>query len=155
MASKKLVKCRYTHCKHKDDLRPPDEMVQGGRGTYYHPDCAEERDTINQIVDYYCNNVDDRVTISQLRSVINNIIFKKGVPAKELLFDLKYTHESGRKINSPLTLHYIITNKKVQHEYKKHLESAVTNFDNKEVKVKEETKVTYKPSNSKGFTDIF
>ena len=155
MATRKYVKCRYSHCKHPDDTRPPDEMVQGGRGSYYHPECFEEKETINKIVDYYVHKIDERVTMGQLRGVINNIIFKKGVPAKELFFDIKYTHESGRKINSPLSLHYIITNKKVQHEYKKYLESTVKNVDMSEVAVKEEVTTNYKPIQNKGFDDIF
>lgn len=157
MADKKnkLVKCRYTHCKHPGEDLPMGQMVKSGKSSYYHPDCLDEKDTIAKIVDYYINNVDNRVTVAQLRSVINNIVFKKRVPAKELLFDLIYVHKSGRKINSPCTLHYIITNKKVQNEYKKYLDSKASTHKSTNVPVKEEVVFKSKENKTLGFDDIF
>lgn len=150
----KLVKCRYTHCRHPNDLKPPSEMVRGGGTTYYHRDCGKERDIINRIVEYYRDNIDGRVTVAQLRNVINNIIFKKGVPAEELLFDITYVHNSGRKINSPYSLHYIIDNKKVQNEYKKYIQKQSAKVDVSKVATAKETTFKTKAKGN-GFSDIF
>lgn len=152
--AEKLVKCRYCHCKHPEDRRPPEEMIRGNGFTYYHAECAKERDLINRIVEYYTTNVDDRVTIAQLRSVVNNIIFKKKVPAEELLFDLTYVHQHGSKINSPYSLHYIISNKKVQNEYKKYLETKAPIIDISSIETSEETQFIYNKKKT-GFGDIF
>jgi len=153
MGKQKNVKCRYNHCPHPDDLRPPEEMVKGNGCFYYHKECAHERDMITRIVDYYLEKVDDRATVAQLRNVVNNIVFKKRVPADELFFYIQYTINSEKRINSPYALHYLIDNKKLQSEYKKHLESTKPKFDVADVPVAEE--VQYTPKSKKaGFGSI-
>lgn len=153
MTKPKLMKCRYTHCRHPSDLKPPEEMKKGGGSVYYHPECYKERETINKIVSYYTENIDERVTIAQLRSVINNIIFKKGVSADELLFGIMYTHKSGKNINSPMGLHYIVSNRRIRHEYEKE-KAEQTKFDADKVAVKEDVQFTVKPQH-KGFENVF
>lgn len=152
--AQKTVKCRYSHCPHPDDVRPPEEMVRGNGNAYYHKECAHERDVISNMVDYYLEKVDNRVTVAQLRNVINNIVFKKKVSADELFFYIQYTINTGKKINSPYTLHYLIDNKKLQSEYKKFLESTKPAFDVENVPVADEVQYTSKSKN-KGFGGIF
>lgn len=154
MEKQKLVKCRYNHCPHPDDLRPPEEMVKGKGCYYYHKECAHERDMITKIVDYYLENVDNRVTVAQLRSVVNNIVFKKKVPADELFFYIWHTKNTNGKINSPYTLHYMITNKKLQNEYHKYLESKKPVVEIDRIAVAEEVTYTSKSKDS-GFGGIF
>ena len=150
----KTVKCRYSHCRHPDDRLPPEDMVRGNGNSYYHKECAHERDMITKIVNYYLENIDNRVTVAQLRNVINNIVFKKNVSADELFFYIYYTKNTGGKINSPYTLHYMIANKKLQNEYRKHLESIKPATKIEEVEVAEE--VTYTPKSKKSdFGGIF
>lgn len=153
MAKNKLVKCRYSHCKHPQDMKPPEEMAQSGSTVYYHPECLREKDTINQIVKYYLEKIDFRAIISQLRKVINDIVFKKGVPADELLFDVMYIHKSQKKLNSPFGLHYVVTNKKIQYEYQKQKRRPVT-FNADKVATKEETEFTSSKKKT-GFDNIF
>jgi hypothetical protein len=152
--AEKLVKCRYKHCKHPEDYRPPDEMVHGNGSVYYHKECAHERDTINKIIEYYTSNIDDRVTLAQLRGAVNNIIFKKNVPADELLFDLMFVHNNGNKINSPYSLHYIVANKRIQHEYKKHLESLKPKTDVSKISTAKEVCFSHKSPKRTGWDDI-
>lgn len=153
MEKQKLVKCRYSHCSHPNDLRPPGEMVRGNGNFYYHKECAHEREIIAQMVDYYLEKVDNRVTVAQLRNVINNIIFKKKVPADELFFYIQYTINTDKKINSPYTLHYLIDNKKLRSEYIKYLESTKPKIDIDNVPVADEVQYTSKP-NTTGFGGI-
>lgn len=157
MATKQgLVKCRYSHCRHPDDLKDPSDMVVKNIRTYYHHDCYREKETIAQIVDYYSTKVDQRVSIAFLRKMINQVCFDKGVPADELLFGLKYTHESGKRINSPASLHYIASNKKIQHEYKKHLENTKIDMNVDDITVAKETTFKGNTNNrNKGFGSIF
>lgn len=152
--AQKTVKCRYSHCPFPDDVRPPNEMVKGKGNTYYHQACAHERDKIAEIVDYYMNNIDDRVTVAQLRNVINNIVFKKNVSADELFFDIWYTKTNNGKINSPYSLHYLIANKKLQAEYKKHLENKKPVVDIDTIAVSDEVTYTSKSKKS-DFGGIF
>ena len=151
MEKQKLVKCRYSHCSHPNDLRPPEEMVRGNGSFYYHKECAH--DMITKIVDYYMEKVDSRATVAQLRNAINNIVFKKKVSADELFFYIQYTINSGKKINSPYTLHYLIDNKKLQSEYKKHLESMKPTINVESIPVADEVQYTSKPK-STGFGGI-
>ena len=128
-------------------------MVRGNGNFYYHKECAHEREILTNMVDYYLEKVDNRVTVAQLRNVINNIVFKKKVSADELFFYIQYAVNTGKKINSPYTLHYLIDNKKLQSEYAKHLESTKPAIDIESIPVADEVQYTSKPK-STGFGGV-
>ena len=87
-------------------------------------------------------------------NVINNIVFKKNVSADELFFDIWYTKTNNGKINSPYSLHYLIANKKLQAEYKKHLENKKPVVDIDTIAVSDEVTYTSKSKKS-DFGGIF
>ena len=64
-----------------------------------------------------------------------------------------YIHKTQKKLNSPFGLHYVVTNKKIQYEYKKQKKQQVK-FDVDKVATKEETEFT-SPQKKTGFDNIF
>lgn len=156
MPDEKLYACRYSRCKHPNLMLPEDQMERRGN-FFYHPDCIAERETIDDIIRIYSEEIDSAVVFKYLRSVINNIIFVKGVSAEYLLFAIKYAIRTKRTIRSPAYLHYLVSDGRIKNAFQK---SKTIKPIEPEIQFKdiaaEETEFT--PSsieNKSGFTKIF
>lgn len=112
----KTYKCNYNHCSCDDELTDENRVVIGNRS--YHKKCAEIKELIIKIRDYYIENVSNTVVVSQLVNAINNIVFTKEVEAEYLMFCLENAVKSGKQIKSPYYLHYLVDNNKNKSEYK-------------------------------------
>lgn len=133
----KIVHCRYPKCSmlHESTELNKNEAVQGGsKNSYYHPDCYHTLKTVNEIRDLFCKEVDPAITgkqISQLVSIVNNMIFSKNVDVDMILFALKYfIRNKPGKLRYPGGIAYIVQDKDVVWAWNKE----------KERKVKEEIK---------------
>lgn len=57
---------------------------------YYHKDCLKQRNTINDIITLFTEQVNDKIVMSQLRNVINTLVFKEGYEAEYVLYAVRY-----------------------------------------------------------------
>lgn len=144
-----MKKCCYKNCLVKTEI---DEKVAIRVGNkYYHPECLKTKEQIDEIIKLWAEKINEHVVYSQLRSVINNIIFTKGVSSDYLLFGLKYYIFERIPLNYPQGLHYVIQNKDVEKAYAKY---NVKKMD-KPIEVEQtETVFTYKPTKSKTLFDL-
>ena len=154
------VKCRYTHCRHPDDLRPSSEMVKDSSAKstmYYHAECLEEKNKIAEIRYYYKTNIDFNVSMSFLNKMINEAVISKRIPPDDILFALKFYKKTGREIKNPTALLYITKSKCVREEKEKRVAEQKFEYNGKTEQLgKESTEFTFKPKEQqKGFGSIF
>lgn len=147
----KMVKCRYPKCGklHESNELPKDEAVQGGKNSYYHPDCYHTMQTVNETRDLFVKNINPAMTgqqIGLLVSTIYNIIFAKKIDVDFLKFAVEYfiKYKPG-KLQHPFGLHYIIQNKDVLNAWNK----------KKEAEIKAELKQQSVNQPEESFTNIF
>lgn len=154
MSDTKKYQCRYCKCIYGSrDIEPEDDVVDGK--THYHAKCLEYKNTIFEITDYYYKNVSKTVVFAMLVKVVDNIVFKKKVDPKYLLFALKYAVQHGAKIKSPLGLHYIIDNERIKTAYQNEIRSTIIRPKIKDAEIEAEQQFEYKPlSKTKGFGEI-
>lgn len=130
MTKKKQFKCRFSHCEHPDKLILYDDVVKSG-SSYWHKDCYEISQTIQEIIKCYVENISNTVVMSLLRKTINTLIFEKlhdkNLPkcksdllaARYLLFAVKFAVSNHIPLKSPLGMHYLIDNHKIKEAWKK------------------------------------
>lgn len=114
----KLVKCRAKHCQHENREILVEEAVKEGN-CYYHKDCYKTKEEIKEIINLFTEKINPNPVFSQLQSVINKIVYDKGLGSEFLLFGLKYYISHKYKLNYPHGLYYVIQNKEVITEYNK------------------------------------
>ena len=158
MAKEKVYKCRYNHCLHENQRVLASEAIKDG-SRYFHKDCYKTKKDIDTVANLFKEKVNPNVVFSVLRSVVNNIVFKKGVESGLLLFGLNYYISNKINLNYPQGLYYVIQNKNVirGYEEKKNREYLIQQKkkaqdmkNNEEI----ESSFTYKPSKQKSFADI-
>ena len=125
--------CRYKHCLCPDNNPfPKIEAVRVGN-VFYHKDCYELKETISKIIDYFTKEINPDVVYPVLMRTIDNIVFPKnkpGIPAERLLFQMKYNHKHGGKIQYPGGLYYILQDRASFEAYRKYkAEKALKNED--------------------------
>lgn len=151
----KTYKCAYAHCKHDTkDIDPKNGSFVQYSSRYWHEDCLRESLAIREIIDVFYTKINEKVVMSQLRSVINNLVYNKKNDAEYILYGLNYYIDHGIPINYPQGLYYVAQSKEVQTEWNK-LKNQEKIKDYKfEVKEFEEKKFDYKPSKKSGFQNI-
>lgn len=151
----KTVKCKYSHCNHSNKEIDVNEAILVGKNTYYHKNCYKQNQEIKEIIDIFINNIDSLVVISQLRAVINNIIFNKFVDSEYLLFALKYAVDNKINLKHAMGLYYIIGYKNIQDAYLKEKTKKQAEVNRKiEITQTEDLPFYFNPSKTKGFNDI-
>lgn len=86
---------------------------------YYHPECAEMKQRISEIIDVFYNHIDHNVIFAQLQRVINTMVFARGIDVNLILFGLKYYVQHGIPLKYPGGLYYVVQNKGVIDEWNK------------------------------------
>jgi hypothetical protein len=118
----KTYVCGYAHCLHKNEkVIDVDSVVVGKRR--FHKDCAEIRNHIEILKKLYFDYVENPKYV-EVVGVINNIVFKKGVNPKYMIFALKYIINKNVRIKSPYFLHYLPKNNTILKLWKKEQEDA-------------------------------
>lgn len=153
MAKAKVYKCGFCHCQHESCEISQDEAVKI-RNRYFHKDCAETYNNIEEIKRLYYEKISNTVVMPQLLSVVNNIIFKKKIDSNYLLFALKYAINTKRTINYPQGLHYLIDDYKIKAAWKKQQLNAVKKAKF-EAKPAQMPVFNIAPTKEKGIEDIF
>ena len=132
----KMVNCRYPKCRnlHETTQLLKSEATQGGKNSYYHPDCYNTMQTVNRIRDLFVKEINPQMVgrqIGALVSIVNSMIFTKEIEPEYILFALQYyiKYKPG-KLHYPPGVTYIVQDKDVVAAWKKE----------KERKIKEELK---------------
>lgn len=114
--------CGYSHCLHKGEkVIDEDSVVVGKRR--FHKDCAETRDYIEILKKLYFDYVENPKYV-EVVGVINNIIFKKGVDPRYMIFALKHIISKNVRIKSPYFMHYLPKNNTILKLWKNEQEDA-------------------------------
>lgn len=92
-----------------------DPVADGKRR--YHAECLRNKDIKAKIRDFYINQICPTVVVTQLNSVIKNLIETKRVPPEFLLFTLKFIKRNNRRLNSPMGLHYFVNDGQIMEAY--------------------------------------
>ena len=114
-----MPKCRWSHCHHKGEEVSKEDAVLVGKSAYYHPDCYVEKKAIEGIVNAYVEHYDPNPIFPQLRAVINDIVFKKGVPATYVLYCIAYAIEHHIPLRSPMGIHYLTKSYEIKEAWDK------------------------------------
>jgi hypothetical protein len=108
----KLYVCGYNHCLHKGDkVTEQDSVIVGKRR--FHIDCAEVKGYIDTLKDMYFDHIDEKANYVEVLSVINNIVFTKGVDPRFMIFALQYIINVKARLKSPYSLHYLPNNQRI------------------------------------------
>lgn len=146
------MKCKYSYCKNNFNVEKENAIKIGN--SYYCKECYEEKQTKQQIEEYYITNMPS-TTLQLLRKVIKQLIHEKGLNSKYVLFVLKYIHINKKPINNPFGLLNYCNEGRMVDLYNKQ----ITNMKYKEIKdninsiTEEKVDFKYKP-NIKKWTDL-
>lgn len=108
------MKCDYKNCS-----EPLDDEIIKVKGRNYHKSCYQTKNDILEIRDLFAENINKNVVFSSLMSVINNIIFRRGVTSDYLKFALNYYIQNRIPLNYPQGLYYVVQNKDIKTAYEK------------------------------------
>jgi len=109
----KTYKCGWSHCKMDNIIQEEDDFVVVG-GKRYHKQCNCERENINKSITLFTEQVNDQIVMSQLRSVINNLIFKQGFESDYVVFAIQYAIDHPEyKLTYPQGLHRICKDQEI------------------------------------------
>lgn len=107
------MKCAWTHCKYNKNITDGQETVKIGNRNY-HKECACEKDNINNCIALFTEQINGQIVMSQLRSVINNLIFKQGFESDYVVFAIQYAIDHPEyKLTYPQGLHRICKDQKI------------------------------------------
>ena len=145
------MKCRYSHCRHESrEIKDGDAVTENGK-TYYHKDCMREKKMIDAIIGIYADRVEKDPDYSQLRRIINCLLYKRNVNVDFLYFAVSYATERGY-LHHPAGLYHIVKSEDIIKEWKKRSVVKMINDYSPKDSV---TTYTYIPSKKKNLEDIF
>ena len=109
----KTYKCGWSHCKIDNIIQEGDDFEIVG-GKKYHKYCNFERENINKSIILFTEQINGQIVMSQLRSVINNLIFKQGFESDYVVFAIQYAIDHPEyKLTYPQGLHRICKDQKI------------------------------------------
>ena len=98
--------CGYRHCLHIGKKR-------------YHEDCLKTSETIKLIKDTYLEKMNSEENPVTILSVINTLVFKKGMDVEYILFCLEEMCNKEVKFKAPYTMHYFDKNLIMKEKWRK------------------------------------
>ena len=126
----------------------------GGNRHYYHPDCYDEKQTIEEMIDYsvgVIKNYNSRIKVTE---IINEIVFSNKVPAKELFGKIKEYIKLGKTINHPSALKYVVNDEDTNKAYRHSINRQKIDSDTSTAVLVEDTKFNYVCPKRKTILDV-
>ena len=150
-----MHKCKYGRCLHESrDISPDDEIKVGA--AYYHKDCYEFKQKINQIIDDFYKVTASIDSVQQLRSIVNKIIFLENHSPDEVLWIINNLG-SKMHLSHPGGLLLLVRDEKVEQQWKNYqvrkVRNSIENTNNR-ITAKTDENYTYVPRKKKGFADV-
>lgn len=124
-----IVHCRYPKCTklHETTELKKEDAIQTKSKSYYHPDCFHTMQTVNEIRDLFCREIDPFLTgkqVGMLVSIINNMIFSKKIDVNYIKFALQYfIQNKPGALKYPGGLAYIVQDRDVVSAWNKEKQS--------------------------------
>lgn len=150
----KKVKCRYGHCLHEDKYLNKNDAVMGGNKFYYHPDCYEEKQTIESMIDYSIGVIGNYNSRKKVTEIIERIVYSDKVPAKELFGKIKTYIKLGKKINYPNGLKYVVNDEDTNKAYRSNVIRQKIDSDTNTAVLVEDTTFNYVCPKRKTILDV-
>lgn len=122
------MKCRYSHCKHESKEIADGEGVRVGNA-YYHEDCYKEKNDVDGVISLWCEKVDPIPIYSELRGVVNTLVYKRGYPAEKVLYFLRWALAHGYNIKHPPGLYYLMKNADAERSWGEKQRATFVNFE--------------------------
>ncbi len=151
---KKISACKAKHCFHDNKEFLPDDDVVKVKNQTYHRDCYQAISDIREVIDLFVKEINPNVVFSELRRVINNIVYTKHISSGMLLYGLKYYIDRRIPLNYPQGLYYVVQNKEVQNNYNKFIANEKIKNYTFTAPVDESQPFTYKTNAPKSFVDV-
>lgn len=158
MAKSVEKKCNYSHCKHDTkiiDISKDDYQIEEN-GKYIHTDCKREKDTMLEIIDFWYRNIDADVIFTQLRRLLDRLVYSEHVDPDYILYAIK---KKAKYLNYPPGIIYAIKDKEVKksYEHEQKIRAFKETLGNQVAPQQSDEPVfTYNDnSNKKKFGDIF
>lgn len=156
MGKSKTVKCQWKHCRHESKDVPREDAVRADNGKYYHKDCLEEKQKIDEIINFWGTKINPLVNYGQLHSVLNNLIYKKNVEPDYIFYTVKLGQKEGW-LHYPQGLYRSVDNFKRHEDWKKSVEAQRIPKE-VEIKADDPYKVTtefhYTANKKRGFSQM-
>lgn len=112
------MQCRFKHCLHSStEIKNGDDFVKNG-SWYYHKDCNDLRLALNDTATLFMEQVNNQVSIAELRKVINTLCFVDGMDIRYIQFAIEFAvaHPEYR-LTYPAGLYRICRNLGIQGEW--------------------------------------
>ena len=77
------MKCKATHCFHKNEPIDKETAVKVGNN-YYHRDCYQTIQNIREIIDIWSKQVNEFVNFAALRRTIDSIVYDRKVDSERM-----------------------------------------------------------------------
>lgn len=149
----KCKKCKYTHCLHSSTEITDDNFVKIGSACY-HTDCAEHRAKVNELITFFKEQINPDVVVSELRRVINVIVFQRGTDIDYILWGTK---EWASSLHYPQGLYYLVQDQRMREKWDK-IQADKFLKEEKEKNmpiVEEEHTFTWTPEKEKSISNLF
>ena len=117
--NKREAVCSWKHCPRASRTLAPGEGVGVGN-RWMHANCAKLYHGIIAARDCYYENISRNVVMKQLVSVLNNLVLVKRNDPEYIVFAIKYAAKNEIEIKGPYSLHYIVTNYRIQDAWKRY-----------------------------------
>lgn len=113
------MQCRFKHCLHSStEIKDGDDYVRNG-SVYYHKDCNELREALNDTVTLFTEHVNNQVSLAELRKIINTLCFVDGMDIKYIQFAINYAVDHPEfRLTYPAGLYRICRNLGIQAEWR-------------------------------------
>lgn len=109
------MRCKYSKCGLNGDVNKEDAIKI--KNSYYHKECYEEMEDKKKIRELFLNQINKTELYSILNRNIENIIHKKKIESKYLLYCVEYAIKNKIIIYNSNGLHLLINNYKIKTEY--------------------------------------
>lgn len=152
----KTYKCAWLHCRMDNIIQEDDDFVVVG-GKRYHKQCNCERENINKSIVLFTEQVNDQIVMSQLRSVINNLIYKQGFDSEYVVFAIQYAiNHPEYKLTYPQGLHRICKDQTIIDIWRTQMANKLLQGQKVTIDEMDEHKVEYSATQKKkSVSDLF
>lgn len=152
-------KCGWTHCPYNKIIKPNEDIKKIGN-RYYHAFCSHQKETIEEIVTMFVEQVNGDIVFTTLRGVVNTLIFKQEYDCDYVLYSIRYAvNHPEMKLTYPQGLYRVVKDKSVSQSWAK-LKADKSLKEEKEKQKDnpieiEEHHFTYKPVKEKTVANLF
>ena len=111
--------CKYINCKHNDKIHIDKEPFIKDKYGFYHEDCYKEKTDLQLFRNLWCEKISSTVVMSELNSILRQLLSRQGVSVDYLLFVLDYVINNKYTLRYPGGFKYYVDNQDIKKAYEK------------------------------------